>query len=149
MDTKAQRKAEKEARKQAERETREAERQRQENERQWAEFWATPVGQARAAREGGDVLFQISLPVRDTRRTALPAMTHNMQTATKERTGHGELLSAIEKEGWTLIHAGFVFEQHGQASRDKFLASGQQVAIDGQTVGVYVFRAASNGATRG
>lgn len=84
MDTKAQRKAEKEARKQAERETREAERQRQENERQWAEFWASPVGQARAAPEAGDTLFQISLPVRDTRRTALAAMTHNMQTTTKD-----------------------------------------------------------------
>ncbi|MDP8927481.1 MAG: hypothetical protein M3O70_02605 [Actinomycetota bacterium] len=141
MDAKTQRKAEKEARKQAEREAREAERQRKENEQQWAEFWASPRGQARAAREAGDTLLQISLPVRDTRRTAMATMTHNMQTATKERAGHGGVLSSVEQEGWTLIHAGFVFEQHGQASRDKLLASGQQVAIDGQTVGVYVFRA--------
>jgi hypothetical protein len=52
----------------------------------------------------------------------------------------GALLTAIEAEGWEFVEAGYIFRQTGGASRDKFMASGQQIAVMGDTVGVYLFR---------
>jgi hypothetical protein len=49
-------------------------------------------------------------------------------------------LTAIEAEGWEFVEAGYIFRQTGGASRDKFMASGQQIAVMGDTVGVYLFR---------
>lgn len=34
----------------------------------------------------------------------------------------------------------FVFVEQGQESRDKFMASGQNVAIKGEVVGYYLFK---------
>lgn len=47
--------------------------------------------------------------------------------------------------GWALEetttgNGSFVFVEQGQQSRDKFMSSGQNVAIKGQTVGFYLFR---------
>jgi hypothetical protein len=43
-------------------------------------------------------------------------------------------------EGWELVNGSFVFVEQGQQSRDKFMSSGQNVAIKGSTVGYYLFR---------
>jgi hypothetical protein len=50
-------------------------------------------------------------------------------------------LELIEQEGWRLEHAGFVFQQRGSQSRDRFTASGQIQTVVGEIVGIYVFRA--------
>ncbi len=65
-----------------------------------------------------------------------------MKTRVKD-TGEvvGTLLTAVEDEGWDLFQAGFVFRQTGSASRDKFLVSGQQIAVTGDTLGIYLFKA--------
>jgi hypothetical protein len=39
-----------------------------------------------------------------------------------------------------LVNGSFVFVEEGQQSRDKFMSSGQNVAIKGTTVGYYLFK---------
>lgn len=52
------------------------------------------------------------------------------------------VLNSVCREGWDLITGSFVFVEEGQQSRDKFMSSGQNVAIKGTTVGYYLFRRA-------
>jgi hypothetical protein len=49
----------------------------------------------------------------------------------------------VAREGWELVTGSFVFREQGQQSRDKFMSSGQNVAIKGTTVGYYLFRRAA------
>lgn len=49
-------------------------------------------------------------------------------------------IEQIESEGWTLDNAGYVFQETGSVSRDKFLSSGQQEAVSGRILGIYIFR---------
>ena len=49
-------------------------------------------------------------------------------------------LNDIVAEGWDLVTASFVFVVQGEESRDKFMSSGQNVAVKGETRGYYVFR---------
>jgi len=117
---------EKEARKQAE----QAEKERQ-------AFLRTPVGQARTAFERGDHIFQYSLDVMN-QQAIIVAM---VGSSTKQKTTDAvQVLNSVSREGWELINGSFVFVEQGQQSRDKFMSSGQNVAIKGATVGYYLFR---------
>jgi hypothetical protein len=58
----------------------------------------------------------------------------------KSTTDPSEILNAVCRQGWELVNGSFVFVEQGQQSRDKFLSSGQNVAIKGTTVGYYLFR---------
>lgn len=51
-----------------------------------------------------------------------------------------DLLGQIEQVGWRLEQASWVYVQTGQNSRDKFLASGQQVVVTGEVIGIFLFR---------
>jgi hypothetical protein len=42
--------------------------------------------------------------------------------------------------GWRLEHVGHVFVVTSESSRDKFLRTGQQTAVSGGTIGIYLFR---------
>ena len=42
--------------------------------------------------------------------------------------------------GWELVNGDFVFVQEGQQSRDKFMSSGQNVAVKGKVLGNYLFK---------
>lgn len=135
-------KAEREARKQAEAAQREARRRQEEERRQAEEFAKTPAGQARAARAGGARLFQIALSLSETvGRTAM--MSHAYATTVTRQ--HATVLDSVEGEGWRLEHAAYVYRVTGSVSRDKFLSSGQQEAVHGEIVGVYIFRAHDTG----
>jgi hypothetical protein len=61
-------------------------------------------------------------------------------TTSKKTTDPSQILNAVCNEGWELINGSFVFVEQGQQSRDKFMSSGQNVAIKGTTVGYYLFR---------
>ena len=102
-------------------------------------FWSAPYGQARSAKLAGDEYFQIEIPLDSTQHT--PYGKGNIAVTATKHSGQGRTLSDIEQEGWKLIHAGFVFKETGQISRDKFLSSGQQVNTTGETWGIYLFRA--------
>jgi hypothetical protein len=47
----------------------------------------------------------------------------------RSTTGPSEILNAVGTEGWGLGNGSFVFVEQGPQSRDKFLSSGQNVAI--------------------
>jgi hypothetical protein len=49
-------------------------------------------------------------------------------------------LRAIEAIGWRLEHVGHVFVVTSESSRDKFLRTGQQTAVSGDTIGIYLVR---------
>jgi hypothetical protein len=106
-----------------------------------AAFDASPPGQARLAKKAGQRFFQTVIPIENVDRTLLAKFSHEMQTRVKDTSDVvGALLTAIEAEGWELFQAGYVFRETGGASRDKFLASGQQIAVMGDTLGIYLFR---------
>ncbi|PKL31225.1 hypothetical protein CVV43_03695 [Candidatus Saccharibacteria bacterium HGW-Saccharibacteria-1] len=105
------------------------------------EFNASPIGRAQQAYKDGLGYYQTSFDLEGVGRNTLNILSHSMNTQIKQTSDPvGAILTAIEKEGWDLIQAGFTFRQTHQDSRDKLLASGQQVAITGQTVGLYLFR---------
>jgi hypothetical protein len=120
---------------------RDAEHERQKAQRaaeqSRAEFDKSPRGQARAAKLAGDRYFQFELVLEQNAR--LWGMTGSIGTTQKRHGGFGALLTEIEAEGWALVQAGWLFRQTGAISRDKLLSSGQQVATEGKTVGVYLF----------
>lgn len=53
---------------------------------------------------------------------------------------HAETLAAIEAIGWRLEHVGYVFVVTDENTRHNLFLSGQQVAVSGETVGIYLFR---------
>lgn len=134
------------AQKTAEKEARDAqkaeERERKQQEAAEAAFLASPPGQARLAKETGQRFFQIVLEIEKVDRGATDYLLHTMNTKVKQTSDLvGAVLTGIEDEGWELVHAGYVFRETGGASRDKFLASGQQIAVLGNTLGIYLFAA--------
>jgi hypothetical protein len=131
----SEKKAQKQAVKEEQRAAEQAEKERQ-------EFLASPVGQARTAHEAGDMFFQFAAPISETKRTAM-AVLGGSADMKKSETRHGDVLSEIEREGWQLEDVGYVFEQTGSVSRDKFASSGQTASVTGNIVGVYLFRRAT------
>jgi hypothetical protein len=121
-----------EARAQAEREKAAA--------RQAAAFQASPVGQATAAKEQAQGFFEIQLVVGSSQRDSTIWGSNNTAYSKNKSFSHAGTLAGIEAAGWRLEHAAYVFVVTGESSRDKFLATGQQTAVSGQTVGIYLFR---------
>ena len=115
---------------------RELDRQRRDEEKQEREFWASPAGRARMAYEDGDQLFQFELDVRDSQTFTIPMWKTGAVTRTDDAN---DVLNSIAREGWDLVTASFVFHETGSESRDKFMASGQHIAVRGTVVGYYVF----------
>jgi len=101
------------------------------------EFWRSPVGQARAAWDAGAKLFQTALELSSTEGHVVAMQGAYATTDTKD---HTSALDSIEAEGWWLEHAAYVYRVTGSVSRDKFLSSGQQEAVHGEIVGIYIFR---------
>lgn len=114
-----------------------AERKRVEQlERDRGAFFKTPAGQARLAFDRGDRVFQYSIDVMS--QQAIIVKMSNARTS--QRTSDPvAILNSVCNEGWDLVTGSFVFVEQGQVSRDKFMSSGQQVAIRGTTVGYYLF----------
>lgn len=100
-------------------------------------FFETPAGRARAAFERGDQVFQYSANVMSQKAIIVAMVGSNTSRRTSDPS---EILNSVCNEGWELVNGSFVFVETGQQSRDKFLASGQNVAVSGATVGYYLFR---------
>ncbi|GHA73779.1 hypothetical protein ACIQRS_01750 [Streptomyces termitum] len=115
-----------------------AERQRAEQaERDRKAFLSTPVGRARQCFEQGDLVYQCSIDVMS-QQAVIVAMVGS--TTLKQTTDPVAVLNAVCREGWELVNGSFVFVEQGQQSRDKFMTSGQNVAVKGETVGYYLFK---------
>ena len=106
-------------------------------QKQYEAFLASPAGQARTAFERGDHVFQYAADVMSQQAVIIQMVG---STTTKKTTDPTAILNSVCKEGWELVNGSFVFVEQGQQSRDKFLASGQNVATKGMTVGYYLFR---------
>ena len=100
-------------------------------------FAASPAGRARQAFEAGDTLFQFEIDLKNTKAVVIPMMTATTQSSS---TDPGAILNSVCREGWDLVNGSFVFHELGSESRDKFLASGQNIAVKGTVIGYYVFR---------
>jgi len=107
-----------------------------------AAFRKTPIGQAKTAREQGQGFFEIQLTVGHSQRDSTIFGGNNFAMARSKTVTHAGTLAGIEAVGWHLEHVGHVFVVTSESSRDKLLASGQQTAVSGNTVGIYLFRAA-------
>jgi hypothetical protein len=114
-------------------EAKEEERQRKELE----SYLKTPPGQARTAYERGDQVFQYAYNVMSQQ----AIVTKMVGASTRARSADPvDILNAVCDEGWELVNGSFVFIEQGQESRDKFMASGQNVAIKGIVMGYYLFK---------
>ncbi len=103
-------------------------------------FARSPIGQATAAKEQGQGFFEIQLTVGASQRDSTIWGGNNFAIAKKNTLSHAGTLAGIEAVGWRLEHVGYVFMVTGESSRDKFLSTGQQTAVSGETVGLYLFR---------
>lgn len=124
---------------------RKGEEQRAAQERQRVEqrekakqaFFGTPAGLARLAYENGDHVFQYDFDVMS-QQTIIVSMVGSRTS--KKTSDPVAVLNSVCHEGWELVNGSFVFVEEGQQSRDKFMSSGQNVAIKGTTVGYYLFK---------
>jgi hypothetical protein len=123
------------AQKQADREAKAREKLRR-------KFFGSPAGQARVAFEGGAQVFQYEADVK-----AMKALVNFVGPTGGTETllsrlagGPVATLNTVADEGWELVNGSFVFLETGQVSRDKFMSSGQQVAVAGKVVGYYLFK---------
>lgn len=100
-------------------------------------FFRSPAGRARDAFEEGDHVFQYAIDVMS-QQAIIVAM---MGSTTRQKTNDPVvILNSVCREGWELVNGSFVFVEEGQQSRDKFMASGQNVATKGTTMGYYLFK---------
>jgi hypothetical protein len=102
-----------------------------------AEFFASPAGQAQLAFERGDRVFQYAIDVMSQKAIVIKMIGANTSHTT---TDPSDILNSVCDQGWELVNGSFVFVELGQESRDKFMSSGQNVAIKGSTVGYYLFK---------
>ena len=109
------------------------------------QFFAAPPGQAREAFQRGDLVFQYSIAVQNTQAIIIPMGGATTATTTTDPV---VILNAVCREGWDLINGSFVFHETGSESRDKFLASGQHVAVSGIVIGYYLFRRSEENRTQ-
>jgi hypothetical protein len=107
-----------------------------EEKRQRDAFLATPVGAATDAMEQRRRFFEVQLVVgRHTGSAGFGSAEGQHTTSSSAAT-----LEEIEKLGWRLENAGYYFMVTGQTSTDRMFVSGEATAINGVTMGVYLFR---------
>lgn len=126
------------------RERREAKRAEKAETKAARKFEESPVGMARAARQGGEAFFQTTMAISERQHIgAFTGIDPNGRSpfGKPTETSAAGMVGLIEAEGWRLESTGYVFEQTGQVSRDKFMSSGQQTSTLGRIVGIYLFRA--------
>ena len=127
-----------------------------ERKKKWA---ATDHGRARVAYDAGERFLQIQRVISETKANVMMmvgafAVSDEVDHSAQSTMGMLDLrkkvedlpitqaLAVIEDIGWRLIHAGYAYRATYSESRDKFLASGQQIATSGEIVAVYLFRRA-------
>jgi hypothetical protein len=101
-------------------------------------FLASPAGRAREAFTRGDAVFQYSIDVHQPK--AVVVSMAGAFTQSKETNNPTDILNSVCHEGWEIVTGSFVFVELGSESRDKFMKSGQQVAVKGTVLGYYLFK---------
>ena len=98
----------------------------------WNAFWASPAGRARLAYRTGDQVFQYNIDVMNQAAIVVAMVGSKTKSAALDSTA---ILNAVCRERWEIVSADFPFVMTGQQSRDKFLKSGQDVAVAGTVFG--------------
>ncbi|MDU0314228.1 hypothetical protein RKE38_11070 [Phycicoccus sp. M110.8] len=133
--------------KESERQAREAARAREEQEaqqrrraveaeRHHAAFLASPLGRATAARDAGDRFLELQLEVGARTGDA----SFGQVTTTGSVGSSAQVLAEVEDVGWRLEHASYFFVVTSQTSTDRVFLSGENTAVQGVTMGAYLFR---------
>jgi hypothetical protein len=99
-------------------------------------FLATPVGAATVAMEEGQAFFEVQLEVGGLSGSA----SFGSASGRRSTSSSAAILGEIEELGWRLEHVGYYFMITGETSTKKVLVSGDETAISGITLGVYLFR---------
>src|SRR5690348_7912298 len=108
-----------------------AEKHQRQLEAQKQAFFNSPAGQARAAYDEGDHVFQCAFNVMNQQAIIVAMVGSRTTKSTSDPTA---ILNSVCREGWELVNGSFVFVEEGQQSRDKFMSSGQNVATKGSTM---------------
>jgi hypothetical protein len=123
----------------AQQHAKDTEKRRQALEQAKKAFFESPAGRARVAYERGDQVFQYAANVMSQKAIIVAMVGSNTAQSTSDPS---VILNSVCNEGWELVNGSFVFVETGQQSRDKFMSSGQNVAVSGATVGYYLFKRA-------
>ena len=107
-----------------------------EEERRREEFLATPYGAAKTAMDAGEAFFEIQLEVGSHVGSAGFGSTDGRHSISSSAS----TLGVIEQLGWRLEHAGYFFMITGETSTARVFVSGDNTAVTGVTIGVYLFR---------
>jgi hypothetical protein len=107
-----------------------------EEQRKRKAFLASAVGAATTAKESGQAFFEVQLQAGGHEGTSGFGSTTSRRTAKSSAT----TLEEIEKVGWRLEHASYFFMLTSETSSDRIFATGQTTAVNGVTIGVYLFR---------
>lgn len=107
-----------------------------EEQRKRAAFEATPVGAATVAMQEGQPFFEVQLEVGSHTGSAGFGSIDGRRTTSSSAA----ILGEIEKLGWRLEHAAYYFMITGETSTKRMMVSGDATAVNGVTVGVYLFR---------
>lgn len=113
-------------------------RQEANNERVRQQWLASPVGGAEAALAAGERFYEVQLAVNAQERDAM--FGDRRYAATGQVTSAATTLGQIEALGWRLEHVGYVYQVTGQSSSSRVFVSGEDTAVSGVTVGIYLFR---------
>lgn len=132
-------KAAEEAQKKAEAEAQRQAAEAAEQQRKAEEFARSPVGAATTARQQGQQLFQILLPLAELNGDSSYFGSADNQVSSLMQNG---VLDEIEKVGWRLERADAVFAETGATSSARVLSSGEGTVTRGTIFGLYIFRAA-------
>jgi hypothetical protein len=97
---------------------------------------ASPVGAATGAKQADQEFFEVQLQVGAHTGTA----SWGAATGQRVTVSSAGTLGEIERVGWRLEHASHVFMVTGQTSTDRVFLSGENTAVSGSMVGVYLFR---------
>jgi len=101
------------------------------------EAWlAGPVGGATAAKQAGEEFFEVQLEVGSHTGSA----SWGEATGERDAVSSASTLAEIERVGWRLEHASHVFMVTGESSTERVFLSGQNTAVSGAMMGVYLFR---------
>ena len=137
-------------------------RRREEEEKQRRAWAATDHGRAQLAYDAGEMFFQLQRVISVTKAEVFVMMGASAVSEEVDKSAQGgtgfmgslmdsaaasvenlpitQTLAAVEGIGWRLAHVGYTYRETYSESRDKFLASGQQVATAGEVLAIYLFR---------
>lgn len=92
------------------------------------------------AKEQHQGFFEVQLIVGSSQRSTSVFDPAGSTSGTSRTVSHAGTLAGIEAVGWRLEHVGYVFIVTGEASHDRVFGAGENIAVTGQTVGIYLFR---------